>query len=77
MKTYTIKVTYFKQSGKFYAEGEYETSLSYMFEVFREFEEMLKKGIRPGLVNGHSNFIAVLDCEGHPKGYPAAFVGKA
>jgi len=77
MKTYTIKVTYFKPSGKFYAEGEYETFLDHMFEVFEEFEEMLKKGVRPGLVNGHSNFTAVLDCDNHPFGYPAAFIGKA
>jgi len=73
----TIKVLYFRPSGKFYAEGSYQTRMWNMFNVFDEFRDMLKRGERPGLCSGNSGFTAVLICDGHPNGYPAAFIGEA
>lgn len=29
-----VKLTYFKRSGKYYSEGEYETKMVHMFEIF-------------------------------------------
>jgi len=72
-----IKVTYFKPSGKYYSEGEYETKQEQMHLVFDEFKAMLERGERPGLCDGHSDFTAILDCSKHPLGYPAMFPGKA
>ena len=77
MPKYLIKVQYFKTSGKYYASGEYETTHELMHNVFEEFEDMLKRGKRPGLVNGHSGFTAVLNCNRHPMGFPGMFINKA
>lgn len=74
---YRIKVLYFKPYGKFYSSGEYWTDKQHMYQVFEEFEAMLAAGKRPGLVDGHDGFTAVLDCSGHPMGYPACFHYKA
>lgn len=71
---YEIKVTWFKQSGKYYSDGSYFTERESMFDVFQDFEKMLEDGIRPGLVNSKKNeFFAVLDCSAHPYGFPAMF----
>lgn len=71
---YTIKVDWFKPSGKYYAQGEYVTSHEHMLDVFNEFREMLNSGVRPGLVNSeHNEFFAILDCSHHPQGYPKMF----
>ena len=76
-KSQLIKVQYFKPSGKFYGDGEYHTEMKQGFGVIAEFELMLKQGTRPGLVDGHSGYTAVIDCSLHPTGYPAMFPGKA
>ena len=44
-----IKLTYFKENGTYYAEGEYESEEKYPWEVFKEVRQMNKL---PGLV-GH------------------------
>lgn len=77
MMGYKITVTYFKPSGKYYSTGEYITQKSHMYEVFDEFRAMLQRGERPGLVDGHSGFTAILNCDEHPMGYPAMFTGEA
>lgn len=66
-----IRITYFKKSGKYYAEGAYVTHHKEMWKVFAEISEMLRKGIRPGLVDGWDNFYVHLDCLDHPMSYPA------
>lgn len=58
-----ITVDWFKQSGKWYAKGEFVTEESAHFSIVEEFEEMLSRGTRPGLVDCRSlgnEFFAVL-----------------
>lgn len=74
MSKYKIVVTWFKESGKYYAEGEYYTQHEGMLEVIEEFRQMLARGKRPGLVDCTKHeFTAVLNCDGHPHGFPMMF----
>jgi len=75
--SYKIKINYFKPSGKYYASGHFMTQQQQMFDLFDDFKTMLAKGSRPGLVDGHSGFTAVLDCSEHPNGYPGLFIAQA
>ena len=47
----TVKIKYFKDSGKYYSEGEYTTEKEYFHETVLELNEMLSKGINPGLMD--------------------------
>ena len=44
-----VKLTYFKQSGKYYSTGEYETKHSTFHEAVHELQLMLIAGDNPGL----------------------------
>lgn len=46
-----ITLTYFKDTGKFYSEGEYETDTPY-YNVGPEVRRMLRAGNNPGLIDG-------------------------
>ena len=83
---FTVKVTYFKPSGKYYSEAIYKTKQKTVYSIFDEFKSMLRNGIRPGLLNrkisplvpvSSDGLTAVVDLPDHPQGYPAAFIGKA
>lgn len=63
-----VSITYFKQSGKFYSQGEYESSCTNMFTVFQEVRDLFAQDKRPGLVDGPMEFCAVVDSD---DGYPA------
>jgi len=47
-----VHLTYFKDSGKYYSEGHYNTDKEAFYEIVEEIRQMLANGIRPGLVNG-------------------------
>lgn len=67
----TVKLTYFKQTGKYYSEGAYESLNQYAFEVFNEVKEMLATKRLPDLVEGHSDFIVLVE----PEDGPPALIG--
>lgn len=50
----TVKLTYFKQSGKYYSEGTYTTEheLYHDFDIIPEVVVMRDNGNLPGLVTG-------------------------
>lgn len=76
---YTVKLQYFRSSGgKFYSEGEYETEKEFLFEIWDELKyDMLARGIRPGLVDGHDGFHVLVNVPGHPHEHPRLLVGAA
>ena len=51
-----VDLVYFKESGKYYSEGDYESKHEHLFEIIPEVREMFKQGIRPGLYYGHDGF---------------------
>lgn len=63
-----VRLTYFRDSGKYYSGGEYETTQEHMFQIFDEVREMQRAGRLPGLVDG-SHFITLIDSD-HPQSYP-------
>jgi hypothetical protein len=66
-----IKLSYFKASGKYYTDGEYETEHEHMWEVFDEIKQMQAEGRLPGLVPGCRAFTIFVDASAHPVGFPA------
>lgn len=46
-----VHLEYYKESGKYYSDGEYESRKEHAFEVFTEVREMVASGKRPGLVD--------------------------
>jgi hypothetical protein len=57
-KTRKVKLTYFKESGKYYTEGIYQTKVPeyYDFDVYSEVRMMARTGKLPGLVAGCVEF---------------------
>lgn len=47
-----VKLTYFKESGKYYSEGKYTSEKEHVFEIFAEVGEMMRTGTLPDLVVG-------------------------
>lgn len=58
-----VKLTYFKRTGKYYAEAAYESLNQFPFEVYREVREMLDTETLPGLIEGHSEFVVLVQPE--------------
>lgn len=66
-----IKLTYFKRNGKYYSEGEYESTKEYLWEAWIEIEQMRDKRKLLGLMEGHSsNFIVSVDAVGYMHNHP-------
>ena len=72
-----VELTYFKESGKYYGEGQYETNRKELWDIWDEIEEMLKAGRRPGLIDGHSGFHVLIDVPEHCHNHPHLFPGIA
>ena len=68
-----IKLQYFKQTGKFYSDGEFEVpDDTHMYQVFNRVRFLQEHGMLPGLiVNGGREFRIYVDGDLHPLGYPA------
>jgi len=58
MKQRKVKLTYFKDSGKYYSEGEYLTSVAEYHDwmLYNEVKEMRALGKLPGLIEGATEF---------------------
>jgi hypothetical protein len=67
---YKVKLDYFKRSGKWYSDGEYETEKSELFEIWEEVGEMAEKKRLPGLMEGHSDFVVLVSVPDHPHDHP-------
>ncbi len=72
-----VRIIYYKQTGKYYSEGFYETKKEHMFEVFDEVRLMLVSGKRPGLVDGFDQFHVVVDCPDSEFDLPRLMLGVA
>jgi len=70
---YKVKLTYFKPTGKYYTEGEYETEKKWMFEISDEVRQMANTQTLPG-INGNEWFILIQPEENHPNSYPCLII---
>jgi hypothetical protein len=66
------KLTYFKDTGKYYGEGEMEIDDPNrpLFEVWAQVRHLMKLQRLPGLVENHSNFIVLVNVPDHPHDHP-------
>lgn len=64
-----VNLTYFKRSGKYYTEAAYESLNTLAFEVYKEVRDMVDSKTLPGLNEGHSDFIVLVQPEDN--GVPA------
>ena len=65
-----VNLIYFKQTGKFFSEGTYETEKEHLFQIFTEVREKTHSGDLPGLIKGHSEFLVSIDVPDHPHRHP-------
>lgn len=65
----SVKLTYFKSSGKYYTHGNYESDieLEYGFNIYKEVRAFNNNGILPGLSSGvWHGYILVNPVDGVP-----------
>jgi len=66
----TVKLTYFKTSGKYYSEGEFLTDHKPLFEIWDEINVLFSNFERPGLINGRQEFVTLVEVPGHEHDHP-------
>ncbi len=67
---YKVELIYFKDTGKYYSSGEYETQIEPLYEIWGEVREMQRIGKLPGLVEGCVEFTILVNVPGHPHDHP-------
>lgn len=67
---YKVELTYFQASGKYYTDGEYESSCEYLFDIWDEVAKMRDERRLPGLRLDHSPFIVLVNVPDHPHDHP-------
>lgn len=73
---YKVQLTYFKESGKYYSDGEYVSEQEDLGKIWEEVAEMFKRGKRPGLVDGKQGFNTLVNLPDHPHAYPRIIMAK-
>ncbi len=69
----TVKLTYFKESGKYYSSAEFnvdESSYTHFYQVFDLVENMQRNGDLPELTRGTAWPIILVTSDDHPNSYP-------
>lgn len=69
--SWIVKLTYFKPSGKYYADGEYTSRRESMFQILYETRNMILRGERPGLCEESSKYHVLVDVPSHPNNCPS------
>lgn len=72
-----VQLTYFKDTGKYYSKGEYETEKEHLHEIWDEVREMIRQGTRPGLIKGCHEFHTLVNVAGHIHEHPRLMLGVA
>lgn len=73
--TQTVKLTYFKDTGKFYGDGEFTVDASKeMFHIFEIVRNLQRRGRLPGMVDGATFAFILVNAPGHRNDHPALIV---
>ena len=67
---YEVKLTYFRERGKYYSDGSYTSEKEHLFEIFEEVENMAKDKKLPDLLEGCSEFHVLIDVPTHKYNHP-------
>ncbi len=73
-ESFTVHLTYFKKSGKYYSEGEYVSQKHDMFDIVAEVRQLLASGTHPGLRDGPDDWFVVIDVPNHPHDCPTLHI---
>lgn len=65
-----VQLTYFRTTGKYYTEGEFETSAQHLWHIWAEVDRMRLEKTLPGLIKGHSPFIVLVEVPNHEHDHP-------
>ncbi len=65
-----VKLTYFKNDGKYYSTGEYETQWKEMYQIFEQVKKLAELRKLPGLIEDHSYFHVLIDVPEHDNNHP-------
>ena len=66
-----VRLDYFKESGKWYTEGEYITEKEFLHDIWKEVEHKRSIGELPGLIKGGgSDFIISVDVPDNELNHP-------
>ena len=61
-----VELVYFKETGKYYSGGSYQTQLSNYWEIMAEVQGKINNKVLPGLMPGHSEFFVLMNLEDRP-----------
>lgn len=70
LTAYTVKCTYFKDTGKYYADGETRMDLLAISDAWDYIREKNKNGGLPGLVESSRGWIILVEVPDHPHSHP-------
>lgn len=73
---WNVQLTYFKESGKYYSEGIYQSSQLHLWEIWDEVRELMKAGKLPGLVDGARMKFVLVDVPDHPHRHLHLLIGE-
>lgn len=74
----TAKLSYFKRSGKWYADGSLEVDGSRpLFELWADIKKLLDSGKWPGLIDGPHDFFVHVDIPDHRHAHPHMIMDAA
>jgi len=72
----TVKLTYFRASGKYYSDNEFEVNEDLnLHEIWDKVEEMIRDKDMPGMSDGYYPAFTLVDVPGHPHEHPTLIKG--
>jgi hypothetical protein len=69
-KKLTVNLTYFREGGKYYSSGSYETDKEDLGKIWQEVREFKFNGRLPDLVEGATEFYILIEVPDHPYNHP-------
>ena len=70
-----VKLQYFKESGKYYGEGEIDSYFEHMHDIVSAIKELHRERRLPGLIAGHTRFYTLIDVPEHSCNCPYLIPG--
>ena len=69
-----VKLTYFKDTGKYYTEGSYSSTLDNLGDIWHEVQNLRSNGALPGLTPGYPLFYILIDVPDHRNNHPKLLI---
>lgn len=69
-----VELDYFKNNGKYYTSGSYDTDLEDLTDIWSEIRSMGERQVLPGLHIGHSEVIVSVDVPNHSYNHPKLII---